>query len=152
MPHIAGPRRTPRRSSRRSSRRGSLSLELLVVFPILFVLLLALIQFSLTLHARQQLLAASREGCRVAALGGDQLEVERIVKRCLGEGRLSDAEVVLADEAGQAVPSGAALPSGELVFVWVKLPTGYAVPDLLRFIGYSHKDDDLIGRTAMRRE
>src|SRR5438128_1366086 len=128
MRHIAG--------MRRRRRRGSLTLELLFVFPILFVLLLALIQFSMTLHARQQLLAASREACRVAALGGDQCEVEAMAKRCLGEGRLADAEVMLTNEAGEPLPSGAALPSGELTLVWVKLPTGHAVPDLLRFIGY----------------
>ncbi len=133
-------------------RPGSLSLELVFVFPILFLLLLALIQFSLTLHARQQLVAASREGCRVAALGGDRLEVEAMVKRVLGEGRLADAEVIVADEAGTPLPSGALIPSGELALVWVRLPAGYVVPDLLRCVGYSHRNDDLVGRTAMRRE
>ena len=42
--------------------------------------------------------------------------------------------------------------SGDAVAVWVRLPTVHAVPDLLRCIGYSIKDDELIARTLMRRE
>jgi hypothetical protein len=133
-------------------RKGVLAFELLLIFPILFVLLLAMIQFSLTLYARQQLLAASRECCRVAALGGDQADVATMAKKCLGAGRLGEAEVVITDEAGAPLPGGAALPSGELVMVWLCIPHGYVVPDLLRFIGYSHRKEELIGRTVMRRE
>jgi hypothetical protein len=36
--------------------------------------------------------------------------------------------------------------------VWVRLPARHAVPDLLRFIGYSLRDDQIVGRTVMRRE
>lgn len=133
-------------------RGGHLTLELLFVFPILFVLLLAMVQFSLTLHARQQLLAASREGARVAAVGGDLPAVRERVKQCLGTGRLAEAEVAATNERGEPLPENLPLPSGELVLVWVKVPTGYVVPDLLRFIGYSHRDEELVGRTAMRKE
>ncbi len=133
-------------------RRGHLTLELLMVFPILLVLLLAMVEFSLILHARQQLLSASREACRVAALGGSAEAVQSEAKRCLGEGRLGDADVELTDEWGQPLPGGQAVPSGSAVMVWVRLPTWHAVPDLLRFIGYSIKDDEIVGRTVMRRE
>lgn len=133
-------------------RKGTLTLELMLVFPILFALLLAMIQLGMTQYARQQLLAASREGCRVAALGGDQVDVEAMAKKCLGTGKLGESEVVLTDEGGAPIPGGSAVPSGDLIMVWVRIPHAYVVPDLLRFIGYSHKTDELVGRTAMRRE
>jgi hypothetical protein len=133
-------------------RRGALVIELLFVLPVLLLLILAMVQFSLTLFARQQLVAASREGCRVAALGGDLGEVERSVHRVLGTGRLGDAEIEVTDESGTRIPSGQAIPSGEPVAVWLRLPTVHAVPDLLRFVGYSNRDDELIARTVMRRE
>ncbi|HMP17952.1 MAG TPA: TadE/TadG family type IV pilus assembly protein [Gemmatales bacterium] len=129
-------------------RRGILVLELLFILPILLLLTLAMVQFSLTLHARQQLVAASREGCRVAALGGDLGEVERTV----GQGRLAEADIEITDEQGSTIPSGQAVPSGEAVAVWLRLPTAHAVPDLLRFMGYSIRDDELVARTLMRRE
>jgi hypothetical protein len=136
----------------RRERRGVLALELLLVLPLLLVIVLAMVQFSLTLHARQQLVAASREGCRVAALGGDLGDVEKMVRQVLGTGRLSDAEIELTDETGAQVPSGSAVPSGEAVAVWLRLPTAYAVPDLLRFVGYSIRNDEMVARTVMRRE
>lgn len=140
------------RRTLRNRRRGVLALELLLVLPLLLILILAMVQFSLTLHARQQLVAASREGCRVAALGGDLGDVERMVRKTLGGGRLGDADIELTDESGAAVPSGQAVPSGEAVAVWLRLPAAYAVPDLLRFAGYSTRNDELVARTVMRRE
>ena len=136
----------------RRSRRGILALELLLILPILLLLILAMVQFSLTLHARQQLVAASREGCRVAALGGDLGEVERTIRRTLGSGRLADADVELTDETGAPIPAGMTVPSGDSVSVWLRLPTVHVVPDLLRFMGYSIKNDELVARTVMRRE
>lgn len=136
----------------RRERRGVLALELLLILPLLLVIILAAVQFSLTLHARQQLVAASREGCRIAALGGDLGEVEKMVRKVLGDGRLGEADVELTDETGAPVPSGLAVPSGEAVAVWLRLPTAYAVPDLLRFVGYSIRKDELVARTVMRRE
>jgi hypothetical protein len=140
-----------RRNIRRS-RLGALVIELLFILPVLLLLILAMVQFSLTLFARQQLVAASREGCRVAALGGDLGEVERSVHRVLGTGRLGDAEIEVTDESGTRIPTGKVVPSGEPVAVWLRLPTVHAVPDLLRFMGYSNRDDELIARTVMRRE
>ena len=139
-----------RRTSAR--RRGSLTVEMLLVLPIVLAFFLGMIEFSLILYSRQQLVGASREGCRVAALGGDQAEVERAVKRYLGTGRLGDAWVRLTDGQGRPIPSARFLPPGEPVQVWVELPTAHAVPDLLRFLGYSIRDDELVARTVMRRE
>lgn len=139
-------------SYHRQRRRGILALELLLILPILLLLVLAMVQFSMTLQARQQLVAASREGCRVAAIGGDLGEVERTIRRTLGQGRLLDADIELTDEAGKAIEAGQAVPSGESVAVWLRIPTVAVVPDLLRFMGYSIKDDELVARTLMRRE
>jgi hypothetical protein len=136
----------------RKSRRGVLALELLLILPLLLVVVLAMVQFSLTLHARQQLVAASREACRVAALGGDRGEVEQMAHRVLGTGRLAEAEIELTDEAGTPVPSGQAVPSGEAISVWLRIPTACVVPNLLRFVGYSNRNDELVARTVMRRE
>jgi hypothetical protein len=122
--------------------------ELLLVLPLLVALLVGMVEFSMLLVARQHLLTASREGARVAALGGDQDEVAHAVYRYLGEGRLADAEVVavLDDEAGRPIPSG------EAVEVRVRLPANHAVPDLLRFVGISIAKDEIVARTVMRKE
>ncbi|MFO0813768.1 MAG: TadE/TadG family type IV pilus assembly protein [Gemmatales bacterium] len=133
-------------------RRGILAFELLLILPIILLLILAMVQFSLTLHARQQLVAASREGCRIAALGGNLTEVERTIKRTLGNGRLADADIEVTDESGAVISEGQTVPSGESIAVWLRLPTAHVVPDLLRFIGYTIKDDELVARTLMRRE
>jgi len=140
------------RRTLRTRRRGVLALELLLILPILLLLVLAMVQFSLTLYARQQLVAASREACRVAALGGNLGDVEQMVHKVLGGGRIADAEIEMTDETGATVPSGRAVPSGEAIAVWLRLPTAYAVPDLLRFVGYSIRGDELVARTMMRRE
>jgi hypothetical protein len=133
-------------------RRGSLTVELIIAFPILFGLLLAMVEFSMLLFSRQQLTAASREGARVAAIGGEIQDVERTVVRYLGEGRLGDAEVSMTDSTGNLISTSDAVPSGESVEVWVRLPANHAVPDLLRFIGYSIRDDEIVARTVMRKE
>lgn len=137
---------------RTRQRRGYLTLELFLVFPILMLLLAGMIQFSMMLHARQQLVAAGREGARVASLGGDAHDVEHAVHRTLGEGRLSEATVLLTTEDDHPLASAQQVPPGEPVAVWVRLPTTRAVPDLLRFIGYSIRDDEIVVRTIMRRE
>ena len=138
--------------TRKRPRRGILAFELLLVLPILLLVVLAAVQFSLTLHARQQLVAASREGCRVAALGGDLSEIAKTIRRTLGNGRLADAEIELTDETGKPISEGVTVPSGDSVAVWLRLPTVHVVPDLLRFMGYSIQRDELVARTVMRRE
>lgn len=137
---------------KRPPRRGILAVELLLFLPILLILVLAMVQFSMTLHARQQLVAASREGCRIAALGGSLSEVEQTVRRTLGNGKLADADIELTDEKGTPILAGTPVFTGDSVSVWLRLPTHHVVPDLLRFMGYSIKNDELVARTVMRRE
>jgi len=139
---------------RRSARkcRGSVTVELILTFPILLALFLGMIEFSMLLYARQQLAGASREGARVAALGGELTDVEQTVRRYLGDGRLGDAEVHMSQTGGQRISTAQAVPAGEPIEVWVRIPAAYAVPDLLRIVGYSLRDEEIVARTAMRKE
>jgi Flp pilus assembly protein TadG len=130
-------------------RTGStLAAELLFALPLVLVVVLATIEFSTLLLVRQQLQAASREGARVAALGGDATQVEAAVRNFLGTGNLAGAQVtsVLTDDLGQPSPSGAP------VAVTVSLPTTQAVPDLLALTGFSLANDVTVAQTVMRKE
>jgi Flp pilus assembly protein TadG len=125
-----------------------LAIELLLILPILLALVGGMIEFSLLLGARQQLLAASREGARVAAQGGDATEVERAVRLYLGQGNLQAAQV----QATVTDTNGNPLSTGDPVQVVVQLPAVQATPDLLAFIGVSLHDQVLVARTVMRKE
>jgi Flp pilus assembly protein TadG len=131
-----------------NQRRGSLAVELLIVLPVLLGILLGMVEFSMLLVSRQELLTASREGARVAAIGGSQADVEAAVRQFLGAGSLSQATIttVLADNQGQP------LPSGSPVAVTVSIPATQAAPDLLVFIGFSLRGENLIAQTVMRKE
>jgi hypothetical protein len=121
---------------------------LLLLLPILLAMLVGVVEFGMMLAISEQLSQASREGCRVAAVGGDEEDVIEAVHRTLGEGRLDEAkiEVVMADEDGRP------LHEGEPVMVRVSIAADRAIPDLLCFIGFSIKDETLAGRTVMRKE
>jgi hypothetical protein len=123
-------------------------LELLLVLPVLVLIVLAIVQLSLTLSAENRLTGASREGARVAALGGHPDEIVRAVRRHLGPGVFQQARVtaVLRDARGRP------LRSGQPVEVGVEIPAGMAVPDLLSFVGYSIRDKTLSAHTVMRKE
>jgi Flp pilus assembly protein TadG len=129
-------------------RRGVLSIELILILPILLTLLVGMFEFSALLVARQQLVAASREGARVAALGGDATAVQQAVQQYLGTGNLAGAQVqaVLTDSSGNPVASG------DPVTVAVQIPATQAVPDMLRFVGFSMQNVTLTAQTVMRKE
>jgi Flp pilus assembly protein TadG len=128
-------------------RRGSLTLELLLVLPILMTVVLAAFEFSMLVQARQQLLTASREGTRVAALGGAAADVQQAAQQSLG-GPLQNATIQL----NITDASGNPLPSGQPVSVVVSVQASQAVPDLLAFIGYSIANETIAGQTVMRKE
>ena len=140
--------RSKARGSIRSPRRGNVAVEMLLVMPILLALILGTIEMSMMTAANEQLCAASREGARVAALGGDTDEVNRAVYNHLNGGSLSQADVwaSLTDRDGKPIPSG------EPVMVRVQIPANHAVPDLLAIIGVSIGNSTLIGQTIMRKE
>jgi Flp pilus assembly protein TadG len=130
------------------TRPGSLSLEFLLILPIALTITLAMVEFSLIFVARQQLSAASREGARVAAIGGSSDDVNAAVATFLGTGILGQATVasVLTDDQGNPLPSGAP------VQVVVTLPTAQAVPDMLAPFGFTVGNDVITARTIMRKE
>ena len=134
------------RSSRRA-RHGSMALELLLVLPLLLALLFGMIQFSILLSSRQVLLAASQEGARVAAQGGNVLEVETAARRVLGTGSLGQAQVVSLLTDGQGNPA----PAGAAVTVCVQMPADQAAPNLLRFIGLNIQEP-IVACTTLRKE
>ena len=133
---------------RAGRRRGTVALELLFVLPVLLLVVLAIIELSLLLGAEHRLTAASREGARVAALGGGPQEIEQAVRLHLGQGVFQQATItaVLRDARGRP------LHSGEPVAVDVKIAAQSAIPDLLCFIGFSIKGQTLCGHTVMRKE
>jgi Flp pilus assembly protein TadG len=128
-------------------RGGSITVELLLVLPILMAVLLGTFEFSMLAQVRQQLVLASREGARVAALGGTQADVTQATQQSLG-GVLQNAtiQVNIADGGGNPTPSG------QPVSVLVSIQAGKAVPDLLTFIGYSISNQTLAAQTVMRKE
>ncbi len=129
-------------------RRGIVAVELLLALPVLLMVMLGTIQFTMILVARQQLQLASREGARVASIGGNASEVQTAVQAFLGTGPLSAATVhsVLTNASGQPIPSGGS------VQVVVSIPTTQAVPNLLGSFGGTVAGDTLIAGTVMRKE
>lgn len=129
-------------------RRASMSIELLLVFPLLLAVLLGTVQFSLWMSAQQRVALASREATRVAATGGTRDEVAASVRLTLGDTRFQLAEI----QANLTDSNGDPIASGEPVSVLVSLPAGAVVPDLLRIIGFSIRNEFLVSQTVMRKE
>jgi len=138
----------PVRNWRQDSRRAGAAMELIFVLPIFLALLFGMIEFSMLLSARQQLTNAAREGARVAAMGGTDDEVRQAVSQFLGAGSLSNAEVSVAMTGlNDTQPQ-----SGEPVQVEVTMPAASAVPDILRFVGFSVRNQRLAAKAVMRKE
>ncbi len=142
--------RISKRSGRAGGdRRATMAVELLFVLPILMIALVAMIEFSLLLTARAELLSASRAGARVAAQGGNDDEVKTMVKQMLGDGRLGDAQVIV-----ERVPADPLRPldGRDRVQVVVHVPAPHVVPDLLGWAGISFRDQELAASTVMNQE
>jgi Flp pilus assembly protein TadG len=138
----------PDHATHRRRRRGGIALETLFVLPVLVIVALAVVELSLLISARQQLLTASRDGARCAATGGSPREIEHAVRSRLGHGALAQAKIkaILTDEAGRP------LNTGEPVVVQVEVPATAASPDLLRVIGFSLQKQTVAAYTVMRKE
>jgi hypothetical protein len=135
--------------SRRNTRHGVIIVEILLVAPLFVILLTAMIEFSLLLVARQEMLAACREGCRVASHGAANDEVRAAVVNVLGDGRLAQASVKITHfEEDHVLPHA----PRDRVRVVVHLPTTAVVPDFLGLIGISFAEDELACATVMSME
>jgi hypothetical protein len=136
-------------TEQRRSRRGIVLVELVLVAPIFIVLLTAMIEFCLILVARQELLAACHEGCRVASHGAPNEEVRAAVKNVLRDGRLVQAEVNIRHfEEDHVLPHA----PRDRVQVVVHIPTTCVVPDFLGLVGISFAEDELACGTVMSME
>lgn len=133
-------------------RGGVLSVEMLFLLPLLMLFVLAIVQFGMMLHARQQLSAACREAARTAALGGDAERIRQTLLMHLGDSRLSASTFKITDKDGRPVYHPGEVPPGEPIEVWVECPVHCVVPDLLGWTGYSIKNDVIVCRTVMRKE
>jgi hypothetical protein len=134
---------SPARRVSARRRTGLATAELALTLPILLIVLMAIFEFSLLFLARGELVDASREGARVAALpGANQESVEWAVRENVAP-RFRNAVVV--DVSGGA-------QSGELITVAVRVPMRSASPDLLWPVGYSLKDQTLVAETRILRE
>jgi Flp pilus assembly protein TadG len=78
---------------KRTKRRGNVAVELLLLTPIVIGLIVAVLEIGMMTAANEQMAGASREGCRVAALGGGPDEIRRAVWNHLGQGNLSSAQI-----------------------------------------------------------
>jgi hypothetical protein len=125
-----------------------MAMELLLVLPVLLVLVLAMVEIGMIFGARERLTAACRDGVRVAALGGNEWDVENAVRLHLGDSALNDALI----EMSIRNPRGRLLPSGAPVYVGVKAPAVLAAPDLLSMIGFSIQDEVIEVHAVMRKE
>jgi len=133
-------------------RRATVALELVLVLPVLLILLLAMIEFGMLLTARQELLAASREGARAASHGGGDRrkvnrEVRETVRDALGKGRLADADVDIhwSDQGRR----GRRRNGRERVEVVVHVGATHVVPNLLGWAGFSIEKERLEAATVM---
>ena len=133
------------RVAQKPNRPAALAIELMLALPILMALVLGMVQFSLMISARQQVTGAAREGGRVAALGGSDVEIQATVDRFFGA-KVAQVQTALAD------PSGDPIAAGDPVTVVVRVRTSCLVPELLGFIGFSMKNQEIVARAVMRKE
>jgi Flp pilus assembly protein TadG len=138
--------RQPTTSLKRARpRQGAIqAVELLLLLPIILALILGMVEYSMILSIDQQLAVASRQGARVAAQGGSAAEVEAAARLVLGTSNVAlNTEVTsqLSDVSGDTVAVRVAVADAASV-----------VPDVLRFVGFTIKDQPLAGLTVMRRE
>jgi hypothetical protein len=130
--------------------------EILLVLPFLLLFLFGLIQFYSLVTAREELLAASRLGARVAATGEIknrkqvEAEVAKTVQRSLRHGRLRSAEVrVIWSQDLKAEEVGG---EADWVMVRLSIPVRRAVPDLLGWAGYTFGREQIVAATTSKQE
>ncbi len=146
--------RCPRRNSRglqMSPRVGAInSAEILFILPFVLAILFGIVQYSLWLAAQARYAAASREGARVAAVGGTPAEIETAVKNNLlaGEATVVEIQYDIYSDITLMTPK----TTGDYVAVRVTVAACKVVPDLLRFIGYSVCHECIMGQTVLRKE
>jgi Flp pilus assembly protein TadG len=125
----------------KTKRQGTAAAEFIMVLPLLAAFLLGTIEFSMLLHARQQLLAAAREGARVGARGGNDAEIQAQVNAVLGY-----SATAFVTRFSAAPPN-----TRDGLEVRVVVQTTDLVPNLLPLI-YNLNGQQLVGRAVMNLE
>ena len=125
-----------RRSILTRGNSGGVALELAVTIPTLILVLLAMLEVVVVARLQLELVAAAREGARVAATVVDPAAAVRATQQAVGP-NLADSIVV--EVTRPAVP-------GRLAIVRVSLEHQLVTP-LLRWLSI-----DLSGRAVMRVE
>jgi hypothetical protein len=131
-------------------------MELLFLLPLMLLVGLALMQFYLLVTAREELVAASRLGARVAAAGdrNDRQQVEdevrKTVSRALGSGRLCTADVKLV--WAEDLPPQQTQGETDWVRVELAIPTRRVSPDVLGWVGAALGNQKLVVAQLARRE
>lgn len=135
--------RTPTiaRSIRRIRVGAVLTTELLFLLPIVLLLLVALVEFVFLINAETKVTLASREGARVAALGGSTADVEDAIINVLGA-------AVVAQSTFEITYPNDDPTTGNPVTVTVSVPAKILVPLLV--IGCFDPDTLMLtGQTTM---
>lgn len=132
---------------RKGRRVGALlTFELLFLLPFLLVMFLSLVEFSALLVGEAKISAAAREGARVAALGGDEADVEAAVGTVLGTAFA--AKLDLTKAVTIAYPNTAAT-TGNPVQVQVCVAGNLLAPNFLCVIGFDLSTKSVCSQTTM---
>ena len=145
-PAVVGRRRRRLRPGRRTG--AILSAELLLVMPILLALCLGVTELSLLLMGMQRVEAASSAACRVCTLPATDAVVREQAARQAATRALAKATLVSSYDL-QIDPG---LYAGDPVTVEVRVPMTAAAPDLLKIVGFSLANRQLVARTVMRKQ
>jgi Flp pilus assembly protein TadG len=131
----------PRR--RGTKRHGSLlTAELLFLLPLLLVILLALVEYTYLITGEARLAAASREGARVASLGGTASDVTQAVDRVLGTSLSPQVQL-------QVNFPNLSQNTGDPVQVVVSAPSSALAPNYLSVIGFDLSTQTMTAQTVM---
>lgn len=123
-------------------RTGSiLSMELLFVLPVMLLLVLAMVEMTFLIAAETRLAAASREGARIAALGGDAGDIQDRLDALFGS-QSSDVAFIVTFLNDSQNP-------GDPVQVEVSGTASAFAPNYLKFAGFDLARKTLTARTVM---
>ena len=128
---------------------GVQTAELLLLLPVLLLLFYGMAGLCELLVARQALDSASREGARVAAVGGDESEIKAAVRRTLAaSGPLAECDVDIRYLGTDDDSPGAR----RVVVVTTSAPAGVALLGMPASVQSTLGDKKIVGIATMRME
>jgi Flp pilus assembly protein TadG len=115
--------------------------ELALVLPILLVLVFGIVDFGLALNAQISLTQAAREGARVRALGGTQVETDS---------RIATAVADITDDYPVTPDAGAACPNSSDVATVTASQDYHFYTPIGALVGLAAGPITLTGKAVMR--